>query len=528
MSRGAPLTLRTGLALGALGALLCAGCPAGEPTLLIVRRVGGEQRTGTFVSPFAYEWFMRGELAAGAGDWPGAAEAFRMALAGPDEDPLVLARLADALDHAGDRAAADEALAEGERIDECPEAIWLVRGAIAERHDQRDTAIAAYTRAASCAPQSADGPLALAALLERAGQSARADAVLQDCVTRAGGHGAGAARARLALALRGGDARAIADALETLGHVAPARGSDVEAAVRATLSADDRGLAARLFDRLPRGLGDVALRARSLVRAGRSTEAEALLATGSPDAFGGLTETARLFLEVGRADRAEELAAAALATTDEPEAAVVLGRARLALGEYGGAVGPLARVRAGATAFVDARLALATALDGMGMPGLAREALARTLTTDDDVRVREALAAARLAAGDLDRALDALGTHDDVRSQVARARLLDRGGRPADAARAWASVSVDDPGLDAPTRERVRAERWLARDDVQRGIATLRALVRSTPTDALARARLAELLQRTGDASGAAREATAARSLDGQLRARLDALLAPR
>lgn len=514
--------------LGALVTLGGAACTAGETTLPITRRVGGERRVGVFVSPFSYEWFMRGELAAAAGDWAGAAEAFRMALAGPDEDPLVLARLADALDHAGSRDDAAEALAQGERIDACPEPIWLVRGAIAERHDERGAAIAAYTRAAECAPRSPEAPLALAALLERANATARADAVLRDYVARAGGLGAGAARARLALALRGGEPRAIVDALEALGRVAPTHRADVEAVVRATLAADDRALAARVLDRLPRGLGDVGLRVRSLVRAGRRTEAEALLATAGPDAFGGLTETARLYLEVGRPDRAEQLADAALTTTDEPEAAVVLGRARLALGDYAGAVLPLARVRAGATAFVDARIALATALEAMGMQGLAREALSRTLETDDDVRVREALAASRLAAGELDRALEALGAHDDVRTRVARARILDRGGRPREAAAAWAAISVDDPALATPERERVRAERWLASGEVGRAISTLRALVRSHPTDALARARVAELLQQTGDAPGAAREAAVARALDGQLRARLDAITAPR
>src|SRR5690606_15256738 len=97
-----------------------------------------------------------------------------------------------------------ELLAEGEALDPDSELIWLTRGAIHERHGRADEAIEAYARAASSAPRSESGPLALSRLLRSRGEVAQADAVLERYLER--GHGAGAARARLRLAVERRDA----------------------------------------------------------------------------------------------------------------------------------------------------------------------------------------------------------------------------------------------------------------------------------------------------------------------------------
>src|SRR5262245_14492021 len=58
-------------------------------------------RPRAFVSPYSYEWFIRGELLVARGAYAQAAEAYRSALASADDDPYLLSRLADALDRAG-------------------------------------------------------------------------------------------------------------------------------------------------------------------------------------------------------------------------------------------------------------------------------------------------------------------------------------------------------------------------------------------------------------------------------------------
>ena len=136
-------------------ALVLSACSHGEfpsSSTKIVRRLGGVAQTGHFVSPYSYEWFIRGELASARHDWATAVQAYRMALAAPEEDTLVLSRLADALDHLGEPDQAQEVLEHAAQLDISSEAVWLMRGNIAERHGDIDVAIRAYERAEVAAP----------------------------------------------------------------------------------------------------------------------------------------------------------------------------------------------------------------------------------------------------------------------------------------------------------------------------------------------------------------------------------------
>ncbi len=369
----------------AVAALLAALCtvPACAPTLpeaepeRVVRRTGGVRRVGRFVPPYCYEHFVRGELFAARGDFEQAAEAYRMALAGPDEeDPLVMARLAEALDGQGREQAALEVLQAAALADPDSEAVWMARGRIAERHGRLEQAIEAYERAERGAPESARPVLELARLLREQGAHERAIAALQRFASRSHQGGADAARALLDLALSRGDATGVGRAVQRLLRVAPLEAEKVRQAAQLALESDRAVLAASLMDRIPRQAGDDALRLRILLEAGRLAEAEQLLAVGTPDGFGGLVATARAYLQVGKPLVAEQLARTALEEQRSPLAELTIAEALLAQGRYDRAAELFARVPAAAPVHGQARIGLARALAASGLPVLGLRTLA--------------------------------------------------------------------------------------------------------------------------------------------------------
>ncbi|MBZ0115812.1 MAG: tetratricopeptide repeat protein, partial [Sandaracinaceae bacterium] len=140
------------------GALTLAGC-GDTQGWQVTRTVGGRVRTGPFVSPYAYEHFVRAELANIQGNLRAAELEYRRARTGPTDDPLLIARLADVVDRLGREAEALALLDQGEALDPSAEAVWMARGRIAERHGHSDLAIEAYARAAAVAPGSEQGAL---------------------------------------------------------------------------------------------------------------------------------------------------------------------------------------------------------------------------------------------------------------------------------------------------------------------------------------------------------------------------------
>lgn len=499
--------------------LFAAGC---VPTYggTITRRVGGEARRGIFVSPFSYEHFIRGELAYLAGDLHRAREEYELARAGPEDDPLLVARLADVTDRLGREAEAFALLDQGERLDPRSELIWLSRGRIHERHGRVAEAIDAYSRALSVAPRSEEGPLALAALLRTQGDPERADAVLERYLRRA--RGAGAARARLALAIEHARAQEAADAVRALLEVAPARSDEVRRAARAALEANRPELAQQLLNALPERESDRELRLRAAIEAGDHDSAEGLLASWMPDTPAELLVVARGYLSIGMPDRAAELARVAIHSDGGAPARLVLGQALRAQGRLGEAAEVLSTIRPGSGAWTDARLELAEALSEAGRPALAAELLARADAVRPDPRLRLALSNARMDAGDVQGALAALSS-DEPRVRAAKAELLERLGRIDEAASIYATL-VD--ATDPRTRARARIERAWREGNRERALAALAEWTERTPEDLLARARLAELLAESGHVAKAREIATATLPLaiDAPLRRRLSAL----
>jgi hypothetical protein len=350
------------LAFGASGCVRFGSYP-------VTRTVGGETRHGVFVAPPQYESFVRGELAASSGDWRAAADAYQLARGSGDDDVVLCAHLADALDHLGDRAHADEALAHGEALDAHAEVVWMMRGTIAERHGEADAAIEAYGHAHDAEPASEAPVLALARLLD----AARAATLLADYVAHASSP-LGATRAALALALARGDVAGLADAANQLARLAPAHTDEIEAAVRALMTRGDVIVAEHLLARLPDEVVDRELAIDVATRAGDRSGAERWLAVPTDERPAALVRDARHWLALGDAARAEELAQVAL--TDDgssSEATLVLAHARLLGGDAATAAAMFASIAPGSTAYDEAQAGLADALAAGGLPALADE-----------------------------------------------------------------------------------------------------------------------------------------------------------
>lgn len=340
------------------------------------RTVGGEVREGPAVSPYAYEHYVRGELALARGDLAEAALELDEARAGGRDDPYVLARLADVLDRLEQPARAQELLDEAEQLDPEAEVVWLTRGRLAERHDRLDEAEAAYAEASAAAPESSDGPLALAAVLRRRDREAEADAVLDRFVERAEG-GADASRAQLAAAVARGDADGAERALRALLEVAPARGEEVRAAARLALAAERPELALRLFEATPAGPEDRTDRLRAALAARDADRAEGILALWGPEGAEELLLAGRAYLALGRAEDAVALFEVADRAGAGSEARRWLGAALRAQGELARSAEVLGAISPGAAAYQAARRELALTLQAAGLRGLADEVAAR-------------------------------------------------------------------------------------------------------------------------------------------------------
>ncbi len=355
-------------------ALASTGCIRYAP-YEVTRTVGGEVRQGVFVAPPQYEDFVRGELAAAHGDWQAAAEAYASARAGGEDDPMLLARLADAYDRLGDRTHAEDALRHGIALDAHAEIVWQTRGAIAERHEEIDAAIEAYERAHDAEPSSEEPVLSLARLLAAHGHGDRAASLLGDFAQHAGTPLA-AARAALALALTQSDLAALAIAATELARIAPAHTDEIEAAVRALRDRGDAVIAHRLLARLPEETVDRELAIDVAIAAGDRDAAERWLAFPRDEHPTSLTIDARHWLALGDPARAAELAEIARTdSTASSEATVVLAEARLASGAVSEAAALFASVPVGSSAHEEAMTGLAGALAAGGLPALGAEML---------------------------------------------------------------------------------------------------------------------------------------------------------
>ncbi|MCS6797327.1 MAG: hypothetical protein NZ898_02150 [Myxococcota bacterium] len=324
----------------AVASVLLTGCGAVSPSR-IVRRVGGEVRAGAFVAPLQYEHFIRAELAL-AHDRPAeAVEHLRLVRAGGDDDPLPCARMAEALESAGDPAAADATLGECLALDPTSEAVWMAIGRIAQRRGRFSRALEAYGRAMRTAPDSREPVMALVTLLDAMGARTRADA-LRRAFERRTGAPFPEPRARAAERLLARDRPSAA--LRVLGSGAP---TDQPEALRA--------------------------RARAWLALGAPDHAEPLIVALPDDAFENAVAHVQTLVRIGRIDLAIERARAAVARDDVPMHRAALGLALLAAGRNDESADWLASVPSGSSPWPIARAALLDALRAGGMDAVADE-----------------------------------------------------------------------------------------------------------------------------------------------------------
>jgi Flp pilus assembly protein TadD len=325
---------------------------------------------GAFVPPSAYEAYVRGELLLAQGRPAEAVRQFELATTAPDEDPYLLSRLACAQLESGDRAEAERTLAHAGTIDRCSEAVWLMRGVLAERVNDLVAARAALEKASSCAPHSPAGELALAALLRDHGEPAASLDVLASAAQRPYG-----APAELALRSSLGqvDGATFAHALASLGTHRATDSRSLEQVIAMALERGLPRLALRLRDqhaaRLP-----APLEARVLSANGLREQLSALLAISDASALGGHEQTALMALQAEAYERAELEATSALQSRSSDAMHAVRARAALALGHGRAAVSDVVAVREAKLQ----RTLLNEALAAVGAPALARELEARS------------------------------------------------------------------------------------------------------------------------------------------------------
>ncbi len=367
--RPGPAFLRARPAYGLLFAVMLLGCTTIASDAEIPRTLGGETRLGRFVPPFAYEAYVRGELALARSDTNDAVAQFELATAAPDEDAYLLSRLAWAQALSGDGKASERTLSHAAQVDACSEAVWTTRAKLAERARDLPRAGDAYAEAVHCAPHSALGPIGLARTLVALGERERAQGVLEAFAARV--DKPASYEAALALALSREDSVAVGAALEGLLTVGAPRSETLTAAIEQALTLDRPLLAARLIEHAKPAVSP-ALAARVCLARGDITCAQGKLALTGTEALAGPAQAAELLIAAHLFERAEIEASVALATLPSPRLFLVRARARAALGDTAGALEDLAQLEGGEYAN-DARALLVTLMRQVGLTGLAQE-----------------------------------------------------------------------------------------------------------------------------------------------------------
>ncbi len=315
----------------ALAATLHAGlaCGVAAPHGPIPRTLEGHTQLSSFVPPFAYEAYIRGELALARGDFDDAAAHFELATAAPEEDPYLLARLAWAQARAGRAQEAEQTLEHALALDPCSESAWFTRAELAQLAGDAAGADAAFARASECAPLSLRAPVARARALGRAGKTAAALEVLGAFSSQAE-----PARARVALEAllqAGSDPAQLAYALETwLAYEAPDAATLQEAALWA-LKHDFPSLAARIREH-HRGPFSKQWDAQINKALGDREGMRILLAQSTAEELGGAGAAAEFALFAGDPERAELEATSALAGAQTDALFALRAQARFALG----------------------------------------------------------------------------------------------------------------------------------------------------------------------------------------------------
>jgi tetratricopeptide (TPR) repeat protein len=357
-----------------LGVLACAlgqGCATSAPATSAVP--AAQKRP--FVPPFAYEAYVRGELALAAQRPDQALLQFELATAAPEEDAFLLSRLAEAHAQAGDRESALRTLADAERVDSCEPEIWLTRGRWAEADQDEAAAELAYRRALACAPDAERARVALYRALRAGGREAEALKLLSD----PGGAGRGPNESvRLLHALAHDDVAAARFALDSWLDAGGLSGAERErvlatVAARAEPSLSLAFMELQRVEALVRGRGDQDAWAQLALQSLDLPRLRALLAEHGEGALGGPERAARYALVARDYERADLYATLALNGAANRAPSDLLRALKVeALSALGQADAALEETRALRDPALQRRLARAQ-LARLGLPALAEE-----------------------------------------------------------------------------------------------------------------------------------------------------------
>jgi thioredoxin-like negative regulator of GroEL len=475
--------------VGRLGLIFLLGVTAcASPTLRTVPRlVDGQVEHGSFVSPYAYEWFIEGEMSAVKGQHDEAAMAFEAATAAPADDVMLLTRLAEQYELSGASRRADRTLAVARRFYPESARVALAEGRIQRSRGADREALSSFARASQLEPASDAGVVAIAETLVATGHPQRAKAILLEYVaTSLGTRSDQALRVLTDLARRMGDAETLRRAMSLDPSSTPTKRA--QAAGQLALEVDQPALAARILAEALDAPENIVLWVRALVESGAREEAAGFLATADSERLGGVREHVELLLEIGEVDAALRL----LATAEpSPQVEYSKGRALLSRGDYIEAATVLADVPFGAASFEASRIALAECSMSQDRQGAAAEALSQV--PHESLAIRRMLAEIYLEAGDVRASLKLFDPKRPAERAVLAA-LFERAGRFEEAAAYYANiktVSADEPWL----RARASAEQLAVHGHPRSAIAILERWTALAPDDLYARVRLVELLQ---------------------------------
>ena len=472
--------------LGSIFLLGVAACTS--PTLRSVPRVvDGQVEQGPFVSPYAYEWFIEGEVSAAKGQHDAAAMAFEAATAAPAADVVLVTRLAEEFELSGASRRADRTLALARRVYPESARVALTEGRIQRYRGGYGKALSSYARANELEPTWDAPVIAIADMFAMAGHTQRAKAILLEFIeTWFGTRSEHARRVLINLARRSGDAETLERALAL--DPSSTQTERAHSAGELALSAGQPALAVRLLAPALDTPENLALWLRALVESGDQRAAAVFLATADSERLGGLLNHAELLLETGEVDVALRLLEAA---ETSPRVEYSKGRALLARGDYIEAAAVLADVPLGAASFEASRMAFAQCSMSQDRQGAAAEALSQA--PHDSLAVRRMLAEIHLEEGNVRAGLRLFDPKRPA-ERAALAGLFEQAGRFEEAAAYYANVKVhasDKPQL----RARASAEQLASRGHHRSAIAILERWTALAPDDLYARVRLVELLQ---------------------------------
>ncbi len=311
---------------------LMVACP--RAPFPVTRALAGETVEGVYVSPYAYEHYIRGERAFELGRYEEAATEFELARTGPSDDVYVIARLAEAQSLLGNDRGAERTLAEGDRLAPESEALALARGSIAERAEDLPGALQHYRRAHRFAPRSVEPVLAQARVFSAMSRQAQAARVLRRYARDGDNrteHRVEVARAELELAVTTGSG--INEAATALLELSPASAEDLRRAARAALPSSP-AVCAGLMELLEERERDMVTYARALIALDRKGEARAVLGSVANDAFESTTHAVDLMLEADAPELALPFALTLVEEDGTPRARFSAARVHYALGDH--------------------------------------------------------------------------------------------------------------------------------------------------------------------------------------------------